>query len=99
MPKRPFLRGGIGAVELALRFEELSFGSAANDEEPSTSPRANVIPGNTDQVTTFGVNWYLNRWVKVQFNLVRDKLTDPVQGPLPLQPTFWSRVWRIQLIL
>ncbi|HEX7779577.1 MAG TPA: porin [Vicinamibacterales bacterium] len=99
VPKRPFLRGGIGAVELALRFEELSFGSVADDEEPSTSPRANVIPGNTDQVTTFGVNWYLNRWVKVQFNLVRDKLSDPLQGPLPLQPAFWSRVWRIQLIL
>jgi phosphate-selective porin OprO/OprP len=99
VPKRPFLKGGIGAVELALRFEELSFGTEATDEEPSASPRANVILGNTDRVTTFGVNWYLNRWVKVQFNLVRDKLTDPTQGPLPLQPTFWSRVWRIQLIL
>jgi hypothetical protein len=50
-------------------------------------------------VRSFGVNWYLNRWVKVQFNLIRDELTDPSLGPLPLQPSFWSRVWRVQLTL
>ncbi len=98
-PKRPIGRGGVGAIELAMRVEELTFGSVATGEEPSTSPRADVIQGNADRVTTFGVNWYLNRWVKVQFNLIREKITDPSQGPLPSQPTFWSRVLRLQFTL
>ena len=98
-PKRPIGRGGIGAVELAVRLEEITFGSVATGDEPSTSPRADVILGNADRVTTFGVNWYLNRWVKVQFNMIREKITDPTQGPLPSQPTFWNRVLRVQFSL
>jgi hypothetical protein len=98
-PKRPIGRGGIGAVELGLRLEEMTFGSDATGEEPSTSPRADVILGNTDRVTTFGVSWYPNRWIKLQFNLIHEKITDPSQGPLPSQPTFWNRVLRIQFSL
>lgn len=40
-PSRPFPTKGIGAVELAGRFEELRFGSAGTgDEPPFTNPRA-----------------------------------------------------------
>jgi phosphate-selective porin OprO/OprP len=99
VPRRPLGRGGIGAVELALRLEEMTFGSEAANDVPSTSPRADVILGNTDRVTTFGVNWYLNRWVKIQFNVIRDKITDPSQGPLPSQPVIWNRVLRFQFQL
>jgi phosphate-selective porin OprO and OprP len=99
VPRRPLFRGGIGAVELALRQEEMTFGSEATNDVPSTSPRADVIPSNTDRVTTFGVNWYLNRWVKIQFNVIRDKLSDPSQGPLPSQPVIWNRVLRFQFQL
>ena len=59
---------------------------------PSTSPRADVILGNGDHVTTFGVSWYLNRWLKVQGNVIRESIDDPAQGPLPSQGLFWSRV-------
>jgi phosphate-selective porin OprO and OprP len=96
-PRRPLFRGGYGAVELAARIERLEFGSQANDETPSRGPRANVILGNSDRVETFGVNWYVNRWVKVQFNMVRDTLADPDQGPLPSRSSFWSRLFRFQL--
>ena len=58
-----------------------------------------MIPGNSDRVDTFGVNWYANRWIKVQFNVVRDTLTDPLVGPMPSQPSFWSRVFRFQISL
>jgi phosphate-selective porin OprO/OprP len=95
-PRRPLFRGGYGAVEIAARIERLTFGSEADDEAPSTSPRANVMVGNSDRVESYGVNWYVNRWVKVQFNLVRDTLADPSQGPLPSQQRFWSRVVRFQ---
>jgi hypothetical protein len=50
-------------------------------------------------VETFGVNWYANRWVKIQFNVVRDTLRDPLQGPLPEKAGYWSRVLRFQLSL
>jgi phosphate-selective porin len=94
-PRRPIGRGGIGAVELAVRLEEITFGSVATGDDASTSPRSEVILGNADRVTTFGVNWYLNRWIKVQFNTIREKITDPAQGPLPAQPVFWNRVVRV----
>jgi phosphate-selective porin len=80
--------------------ERLTFDStAANDSLPSTSPRADTILGNSDKAVTFGVNWYLNRWVKVQFNWIRETLTDPEQGPLPDKPSFSSRVLRLQFSL
>ncbi len=96
-PRRPVLRGGAGAVELAARLERLAFGSAADSEPASAGPRAEVVAGNSDRVMTVGVNWYLNQWVKVQFNVIRDTLRDPSQGPSPGQQGFWSRVLRFQL--
>ena len=39
-PRRPLLRGGVGAVEVALRFEMLRFGSGSTDGTPSSSVRA-----------------------------------------------------------
>jgi phosphate-selective porin OprO/OprP len=98
-PKRPFLRGGIGAVEVAGRIERLSFASGHADETPSTSPRAEVVVGNRNDVMTIGANWYLNRWIKIQYNLIRERLEDPAQGPLASQPAFWSRVLRFQFTL
>lgn len=99
VPRRPLLRGGFGAIELALRVEELSFRSEAAGDVPSTSPRADVILGNADRAVTLGVNWYLNRWIKVQVNTIRERITDPARGPLPSQPGFWSQVFRFQFIL
>lgn len=94
-PKRPLLQGGYGAIEMAVRFEKLSFGTVATGIG-SRSPRADVLPSNDDQILTLGVNWYANRWVKIQLNLIRELLTDPSAGPLPGQPGFWSRVIRVQ---
>jgi len=99
MPRHPFLQGGYGAVEIAGRVERLAFGSEASGETPSTSVRADVVRGNADRALTLGVNWYLNRWVKLQFNVIKETLSDPDQGPLPSQPSFWTRVFRLQLSL
>jgi phosphate-selective porin len=100
-PRRPLLfkDSGFGAVEVAARIENISFRSEAADDVPSDGPRADVVAGNADRIETFGVNWYLNRWFKVQFNLIRETLADPARGPLPGQPTFWSRVVRFQFAM
>jgi phosphate-selective porin OprO and OprP len=96
-PRRPLPGGGFGAVEVAARVERLAFASGPEGEPPSTSPRADAILGNADRALTFGANWYLNRWVKIQANFIRESLDNPALGPLPAQKTFWSRVLRFQL--
>jgi phosphate-selective porin OprO/OprP len=95
-PKKPLFQGGVGAIELAGRFEKITFGTTAAGGDVSTSPRADRYQGNSNEVVTFGVNWYLNHWVKVQLNFIRETLSDPAQGPLPLQPSYSSRVFRFQ---
>ena len=98
-PDKPLFQGGAGAIELAARIERITFGTTSTDGDASTSPRADVYLGNSNRVVTFGVNWYVNRWVKVQFNFIRETLTDPEQGPLPTRPSFSSRVFRFQFQL
>jgi phosphate-selective porin OprO/OprP len=98
-PRRPLFRGGFGAVELAARLEALGFGSSASGDVPSSSPRADVVLGNRDRAVTVGINWYPHRGIKIQGNLIRETFTDPIRGPLPSQPGFWSQVFRVQLSL
>ena len=95
----PFFKGWVGAVELAARAERIRFGSVDSDISdvlPSTAPRAEIVLGNSDLAYTFGVNWYANRWIKVQLNLVRNTIGFPDQGPNPEQSSFWSRIVRFQ---
>lgn len=94
-PDRPLPRGP-GAIEAAARVEALEFSSRARDGEPSTSPRADVVLGNRLQAVTLGINWFPIRWVRVQFNLIREALADPLQGPLPERQAFWNNVVRLQ---
>lgn len=98
-PDRPLLQGGFGAIELAFRLEKLSFGSNGTVGLPSLSPRADNIARNADIATTIGVNWYFNRWAKIQGNLIREQIEDPSQGPVTDHPSFWSRVVRFQLTI
>jgi phosphate-selective porin OprO/OprP len=91
-------RSRYGRIEAAARYETLSFGSEGLGE-PSTSVRADSVLGNIDRVTTLGVNWHVNRWVKVQANLIREDIGRPSLGPLPERSSFWSRAFRLQLTL
>jgi phosphate-selective porin OprO/OprP len=99
-PSRPFPTKGVGAVELAARFEELRFGSAGTGGEPRFSnPRAaNILP-NRDRILTLGVNWYLNRFGRVTLNATRETLQDPLRTPLPGRTRFWGGVLRFQLVI
>jgi phosphate-selective porin OprO/OprP len=99
-PKKPLFPGlGYGAIELAARVEKLTFHSGSSSEQGSKSPRAETVLGNGDQVTTFGVNWYVNRWIKIQANFIREKLDDPSLGPLPSKASFTSKAIRFQFSL
>ncbi len=87
-----------GRVEAAVRYEILSFGSTSH-EARSTSVRADAVLGNSDRVTTLGANWHVNKWVKVQANLIREEIGLPSMGPMPGRAGFWGRAFRLQLTL
>ena len=92
-------RNRYGRIEAAARYETLSFGSKNGVGELATSARADAVLGNSDRVSTLGANWHVNRWVKVQANLIREDIGRPSMGPLPGRSTFWSRAFRLQLTL
>jgi phosphate-selective porin OprO and OprP len=96
-PLHPLFGGGVGAVEVAARVEQIAYGAGPNNDAASTSKRSPVVLGNRDLALTFGVNWYPLRVMKIQGNVIREHLADPTTGPLPGQAAFWSRVVRIQI--
>jgi phosphate-selective porin OprO/OprP len=99
-PRREFLRErGFGALELAARCEQIRFGSSEHPGIPSRGTRAANILGNSDRVWTFGINWYLNRWVKIQANAVRERIEDTARSPIPGRSRFWGRWFRLQFVL
>jgi phosphate-selective porin OprO/OprP len=99
-PKGPLFLGGAGAIEIAARFERIWFDSKATGEPAFSNSRADVILPTGDKVATFGVNWYFNRWTKLQLNGIHEELEDAGRTPLLDGGTkFWSIVVRAQLAL
>jgi phosphate-selective porin OprO and OprP len=99
-PRRPFLTEGLGALEFAARIEELKFSSDGTaGEPPFANPRAaNILP-NRDRILTLGVNWYLNRFVRLTANGTREDLLDPARTPELGRTRFWGAVLRLQLVM
>jgi phosphate-selective porin OprO and OprP len=95
-PRRPFLQGGFGAVELAARYEKITFGLAGASQIPSDSPRAEYTLLNGEQVLTLGLNWYVNRFMKLQLNGIRETVDDPAMSPIPGQASVWTVAFRLQ---
>lgn len=94
---KPLFQGGIGSIELAGRFERLSFRSTGAGPA-SASPRADLVVPSADLAVTGGVNWYLNRWMKLQGNVIRDAVADPLRS-MGNRRTFWSTVLRLQVAI
>lgn len=67
---RPVSEGGIGAFEPAARYDKYDFTDAAR--------------GGEGEAWTFGVNWYLDDWSRLMFDLAHWKTDHKVgsyQGP------------------
>jgi len=87
------------ALDLAARFDRLSFGSASRAGDAFLNPRADRVAPIGKDAWTLGVNWLPNRWVKVQANTVREQIVDPL-ALLPIGTTpFWSTVLRFQVAM
>jgi phosphate-selective porin OprO/OprP len=97
-PTRLVRKGGPGAIEAAVRVESLEFGDADLVAPGFLNPRADEIPGSRNRVLTAGVNWYPDRWIKVQAHVIREVIrgTPPIDGG---RSTILSQVLRLQLML
>lgn len=97
-PRRPLFQGGIGAVELGVRFDQLELGSARTDGTPFTNPRADYQVPNSDRVWTFGVSWMPIRWVRIVTNAVHETFDDVTRAPEGGVASYWSGVLRLQVV-
>jgi phosphate-selective porin OprO/OprP len=98
-PRRPLFDGGFGAIEFAARYEQIRFGSSQHIGTPSRSPRASNILGNSDRVWTAGVNWYPNRFTKIQINGVHDRIEDLQRTPIADRANYWMGILRLQFVM
>jgi phosphate-selective porin len=71
-------RNGWGAFELAFRYDSIEAHQPGIDllNNPLTPGFVTTYADHTDQFT-FGLNWYLNYWVKYQVNVSVDRLKEP----------------------
>jgi len=99
IPRAPLFRGGAGALEVAARYERFGFGSTLDGDNDSTSPRGANLLETSDTAWTTGLNWYLNRWTKLQFNVIREWIEDAERSPIADRHLFWTRVCRLQFVL
>ncbi|MEY4635799.1 MAG: hypothetical protein RJA55_1597 [Acidobacteriota bacterium] len=97
-PRRPLFQGGVGAVELGVRFEALELRSARKDGTPFTNPRADYQVPSSDQVWTIGVSWMPVRWVRVVTNAVHETFDDVSRAPEAGVASYWSGVMRLQVV-
>jgi len=95
-PQRPFLRGGIGAIEIGARFERLAASSNGVNDGSFASPRSAWVMPRADDVWTGGVNWYWNDYVRLQANVMHERRTENGRV-LVGQEHLWSRTLRVQL--
>ena len=75
---------GLGAFEVGVRYSGIQanapLANFLNFFTPGFVPQFNY---HTDQIT-FGINWYLNYWIKYQFNVNVDRLKQPsTTGQIP----------------
>jgi phosphate-selective porin len=97
-PKNP-IGHGFGAVELTARYDVLAFSSAPGPGLPSRSPRAPTILPNNERTWTAGPNWYLNRFVKIQINGQRQRLTDIEKNAVLGRNKFYTGVIRLEITM
>jgi len=97
-PRHPLLKGGIGAIELAVRYDELGFESAGKTGTAFTNPRSDHLVPNSDGVWTFGVNWTTSKWTRVQLNAIHEDFLDGTRTPDSGLTSFWSSLARLNIV-
>ena len=97
-PRKPLFGGGIGAVELGVRFDELELSSASKAGTAFTNPRADHQVPNSDRTWTCGVSWMPIRWVRVVTNAIHETLDDVSRAPNTGVAAYWAGLVRLQVV-
>jgi phosphate-selective porin len=97
-PRRPLLEGGVGAIELAVRYEQLKFESASKEGISFTNPRAEFLTPNSNKVLTLGANWITSRWTRVIVNAIHENFDDETRTPIAGTSSFWSGLLRLNIV-
>jgi phosphate-selective porin len=98
-PKEGLNVGRPGAMQLAARAEWLGFATPDGTGEVLRNPRADNILTNDIRSATIGVNWYPIRFVRLQFNLIREELSDPERRPDAGRSHSYIKAFRIQFAM
>jgi len=96
--RRPLFSGGMGAIELAIRYEELGFDSASKTGTALTNPRADNQVPNSDKALTFGVNWTTTKWSRIVVNAIREDFEDETRAPESPTTSYWSGLVRLNIV-
>jgi phosphate-selective porin len=96
-PNNPLFGGGIGVVELGVRYDRLTFESASRAGLDFVNPRSDHLTPNTDSTLTFGVTWLPVRWVKVVANALHQTFDDVDHAPIIGTSSYWSGLLRLQV--
>ena len=97
-PNDPLFGGGIGVVELGVRYDRLTFESVSKSGLDFTNPRSDHLTPNTDSTLTFGVNWLPVRWVRVVANGIRQTFDDVNRAPIAGTAEYWAGLLRLQVV-
>jgi phosphate-selective porin len=94
------LFGGPGAVELAVRYEELRFDDVANEGFESAGSRAaNVRPAGF-RALSGGLNWWPSPFLRLVGDVVVERYEDGLRAPEPgKEGTYVSLLGRVQVRL
>ena len=98
-PKEGLNAGRPGAIQFAARAEWLGFSTPDGTGEAFRNQRTPNILKNDIRSATLGVNWYPIRFVRLQFNLIREELSDPERRPDAARPYTYIRAFRIQFAM
>ena len=97
-PRKPLFGGGIGAIEVGVRFDELKLSSASQAGVAFTNPRADYQVRNSDRTWTFGVSWMPIRWVRVVGNAIHETFEDVARAPKSGVASYWAGLLRLQVV-
>ena len=98
-PKEGLNAGRPGAIQLAARAEWLGFSTPGGVGDALRNPRADNILKNDIRSATVGVNWYPIRFVRLQFNLIREELSDPERRPDAARAYSYIKAFRVQFAM
>jgi hypothetical protein len=92
-------RAPLRELDATGRYDWVNYGSVSTDGPAFRNPRADHVPTLGKRTLTFGTTWRVNRWVTVNTNVVRERVSDPLRLYDVTRAALWSAVIRSQVVM